>query len=42
MLVLHDLNQAARYANRMLAMKAGRIVADGLREIFSPALLHEV
>jgi len=28
-LVLHDLNEAARYANRIVAMRDGRIVADG-------------
>ncbi|MFJ8749504.1 ABC transporter ATP-binding protein [Streptomyces sp. NPDC102441] len=27
--VLHDLNQAARYADHLVAMKAGRIVAEG-------------
>ena len=37
-LVLHDLNQAARYADRMVALKAGRIVADGSpREIIHRA-----
>ncbi len=28
-LVLHDLNEAARYADRIVAMRGGRIVADG-------------
>ena len=28
-LVLHDLNQAARYADRMVALNDGKIVADG-------------
>lgn len=28
-LVLHDLNQAARYSDRMVALHQGRIVADG-------------
>ncbi len=27
--VLHDLNQASRYATHLIAMKAGRIVAEG-------------
>ncbi|MFE6687082.1 ABC transporter ATP-binding protein [Streptomyces sp. NPDC057743] len=27
--VLHDLNQAARYADHLVAMKAGRVVAQG-------------
>ncbi|MFL5655099.1 MAG: ABC transporter ATP-binding protein [Ktedonobacteraceae bacterium] len=42
-LVLHDLNQAARYADRMVVLKAGRIVADGSpREVLTTALLAEV
>ncbi|MCL4863500.1 MAG: ABC transporter ATP-binding protein [Caldilineaceae bacterium] len=28
-LVLHDLNQAARYAQRMVVLDHGQIVADG-------------
>ncbi|MFG2173730.1 ABC transporter ATP-binding protein [Streptomyces niveus] len=28
-IVLHDLNQAARYADHLVAMKSGRIVAEG-------------
>ena len=28
-MVLHDLNQACRYADHIVAMKAGRIVAEG-------------
>jgi iron complex transport system ATP-binding protein len=28
-MVLHDLNQAGRYADHIIAMKAGRIVAEG-------------
>ncbi|MFI6686170.1 ABC transporter ATP-binding protein [Streptomyces sp. NPDC050485] len=31
-MVLHDLNQAARYADHLVAMKAGRIVAEGRPE----------
>jgi iron complex transport system ATP-binding protein len=42
-LVLHDLNQAARYGDRMIVMQAGQIVADGIpREIMTPQLLAEV
>jgi iron complex transport system ATP-binding protein len=42
-LVLHDLNQAARYADRMVVLKAGRIVADGSpRQVLTTALLAEV
>jgi iron complex transport system ATP-binding protein len=28
-IVLHDLNLAARYADHVIAMKSGRIVAEG-------------
>lgn len=28
-LVLHDLNEAARYADRIVAMRDGRVAADG-------------
>ena len=28
-IVLHDLNQASRYADHLVAMKKGRIVAEG-------------
>lgn len=31
--VLHDLNQAARYADRIVMMKAGEIVAEGAPEV---------
>ena len=41
--VLHDLNQAARYATHLIAMKDGRIVAQGApREIVTADLVHEV
>ena len=42
-LVLHDLNQASRYADRMIALSQGKIVADGTpEEVLTPALLAEV
>jgi iron complex transport system ATP-binding protein len=42
-LVLHDLNQAARCADRMVVLSAGRIVADGSpREVLTATLLTEV
>lgn len=42
-LVLHDLNQAARYSQRMLVLKQGTIVADGCPEdVMNPELLLEV
>lgn len=41
--VLHDLNQAARYADHLIAMKAGRIVAQGApRDVVTAELVHEV
>ncbi|MER5973016.1 ABC transporter ATP-binding protein [Streptomyces sp. NPDC002055] len=41
--VLHDLNQAARYADHLVAMKAGRIVAQGgPAEIVTAELVREV
>ncbi|MEO8287955.1 MAG: ABC transporter ATP-binding protein [Chloroflexota bacterium] len=39
-LVLHDLNQAARYADRMVALDKGKIVTDGTPiDVLTPALL---
>lgn len=41
--VLHDLNQAARYADHLVAMKAGRVVAEGPpSEVVTAELVHEV
>lgn len=42
-IVLHDLNQAARYADHLVAMKTGRIVAEGRPdEIVTAELVREV
>lgn len=42
-MVLHDLNQAAVYADRIVCLDAGAIVADGSPEdVLTPALLREV
>jgi iron complex transport system ATP-binding protein len=42
-MVLHDLNLAARYAGRLIAMRDGRIVADGRpEEVLTTDLLHTV
>ncbi|WP_436534854.1 ABC transporter ATP-binding protein [Actinoplanes sp. HUAS TT8] len=42
-MVLHDLNLAARYADHVIAMHAGRIVAQGPpAEVFTVDLLSEV
>jgi iron complex transport system ATP-binding protein len=41
--VLHDLNQACRYATHLIALREGRIVAQGPpAEIVDAALVHEV
>lgn len=41
--VLHDLNQAARYADHLVAMRAGAVVAAGPpREILDADLVREV
>jgi ABC-type cobalamin/Fe3+-siderophores transport system ATPase subunit len=42
-LVLHDLNQAARYADRMIALDEGKIVSDGTpAAVLTTTLLAEV
>ncbi len=42
-MVLHDLNMAARYAQRLIAMRAGRIIAQGAPyEVLTEPLLREV
>jgi iron complex transport system ATP-binding protein len=42
-MVLHDLNLAARYAGRLIAMRAGRIVASGTPdEVLTEDLLCDV
>ncbi|GAB3559121.1 iron complex transport system ATP-binding protein [Actinopolyspora lacussalsi] len=42
-MVLHDLNLAARYADRLVAMSEGRIAAQGPPgEVLTERLLHEV
>src|SRR6476619_3831792 len=42
-LVLHDLNHAARYSKRMIALDGGRIVADGTpSEVLTTSMLASV
>jgi len=42
-MVLHDLNQAARYSQRMVVLNEGAVVADGLpNEVMTPALMADV
>jgi iron complex transport system ATP-binding protein len=41
--VTHDVNLAARYARRMIAMRAGRFVADGVPDsVLTPENLYEI
>ena len=41
--VLHDLNQAARYCDHLIVLKAGQLVAEGSPvEVLTPALLADV
>ncbi|MDP9706461.1 UNVERIFIED_ORG: iron complex transport system ATP-binding protein [Rahnella aquatilis] len=41
--VLHDLNQACRYAGHLIAMRDGKILAEGARaDIVTPALIEQV
>lgn len=40
--VLHDLNLAAQYADRLLVMKDGQIIARGTPEdVLTPAVIHQ-
>ena len=42
-MVLHDLGQACRYADHLVAMKAGRIVASGPpRDVITERLIQAV
>jgi iron complex transport system ATP-binding protein len=42
-LVLHDLNHAARYTNRMVVLNGGAIVADGTpADVLTPGMLADV
>jgi iron complex transport system ATP-binding protein len=42
-LVLHDLNQAARYSDRLIAMRDGKILATGSpSEVITEELVHEI
>ena len=43
LVILHDINLAARYADRLIWMKDGRITADGsVRDTLTPARLKEI
>ncbi len=41
-MVLHDLNLAARYADHLIVMSAGRVIAEGdPSEVVTPAIVRE-
>ena len=43
MLVLHDLNHACRYSHHLVAMREGRLVAEGTPdEVVTEALVKDV
>jgi iron complex transport system ATP-binding protein len=43
LLVLHDLNLALSFADRLLVLQEGRLIADGLgAEVLSPELLRRL
>src|SRR5690606_6467004 len=42
-MVLHDLNQASRYADHLVAVRAGKVVCEGPpRHVMTPTVLREV
>ena len=42
-MVLHELNLAARYADRLVVMRQGAIVADGTpNDVMTPRMLADV
>ena len=43
LVVLHDLNLAARYADRLVMLEQGRVMADGTpREVLTPDLIYRL
>lgn len=42
-MVLHDINQACRYADHLVAMRSGQVVAQGHpTDVMTPALLRDI
>jgi len=42
-MVLHDINQACRYADHLVAMRSGQVVAQGHpTDVLTPELLRDV
>jgi len=43
LVVLHDLNLAARYADRLVMLEQGRVMADGTpRKVLTPDLIDRL
>lgn len=43
LMILHDLNLAAQYADNLLVLKAGKLVAEGApKDVLTPELVNEV
>lgn len=43
LLVLHDINLAARYCDRLIALRGGQVIASGTpQDIMTPACLHDI
>ena len=40
--MVHDIDMALRFFSRLLVMKDGRIVADGVPHVSTDSLIHEV
>ena len=42
-MVLHDINQSLRYSDEIVAMKEGRVIAQGpAEEVFTEELIRQV
>jgi iron complex transport system ATP-binding protein len=42
-MILHDLNLAAQYADNLLVLKAGQVVAQGApKDVITPAMVEDV
>lgn len=41
-MVLHDINEAARFADRIIALKNGRVLRDGGKAVIDAALMEEL
>ena len=41
-MVLHDINQAIRFSDHLIAMKDGNIVANGSTQVLTKDILEKV